>query len=772
MPRPPDGHAAPGDARGHDDREQKLDALRTRVQAEADGIRTADDWARSLHAAALLRESFANSLLILAQRPDATLVKGYEDWRKTGRQVIRREPGIEIFSRAPGKTGPRSRRTGRDPGPEGDDRSWRDAIKVAYVWDISQTSGRPVAVRAPMPAAPGDAPYGLWDALCWLARRLGYAVEREQGARADGVTWWTVRRIRVPPGLDAAEAAWALTHQLGHVLLHGSGTYPPGATTSGGACLGSRKAEADAVAYIIGARHGAAITGRPGWPQTWAGTDPRAQPGAVILTSGERITAAAAQITQHLDHALHGQDISQPSPPQAHAAARTPQPVQHPQAAAVPAARLPAPQHADTPSRPPSPGVLRALADAERFYAGQLPGSWAAGYLRNRGIGQAAITRWQIGYAPAGWTTLTGHLRGVGHADRDIEAAGLARRSSHGTLIDHFRDRVMLPVHDEHGNLAGFTGRARPGAGDEVPKYLNSPQTAAYRKGELLFGWQQARTRLAAGAVPVIAEGPFDAIAVSLADPGRYAGLAPCGTALTSQQAALLGRTARPGSPIIVAFDDDPAGRKGAVHAHGILSKISSQLQSVTLSGRDPAQIMQDDGAPALTAVLGTELQPLSAVVIDSAISPWEHRLDETDGPLLAMRSAAAVIAGLLPADTATVIRRATAGRELATVDEQMRPIALPELPDIARRLPAGIACQIARVAERLGITDYSDVLAEVANAVTRQGPPEPMAGDRAPRLAGTSFPQPPQTAPGSNEPAASRLRRPGSHANRARTRR
>jgi len=188
----------------------------------------------------------------------------------------------------------------------------------------------------------------------------------------------------------------------------------------------------------------------------------------------------------------------------------------------------------------------------------------------------------------------------------------------------------------------------------------------------------------------------------------------------------------------------------------------------VTLSGRDPAQIMQDDGAPALTAVLGTQLQPLSAVVIDSAISPWEHRLDETDGPLLAMRSAAAVIAGLLPTDTATVIRRATAGRELATVDEQMRPIALPELPDIARGLPAGIACQIARVAERLGITDYSDVLAEVANAVTRQDPPEPMAGDRAPRLAGTSFPQPPQTAPGRAEPAPIRPPRPSSRANRA----
>ena len=331
----------------------------------------------------------------------------------------------------------------------------------------------------------------------------------------------------------------------------------------------------------------------------------------------------------------------------------------------------------------------------------------------------------------------------------------------------------MLPVHDEHGNLAGFTGRARPGAGADVPKYLNSPHTAAYRKGELLFGWQQARTRLAAGAIPVIVEGPFDAIAVSLADPGRYAGLAPCGTALTSQQAALLGRppTAPGAGSSSRSMTTRPAARPPSAPTASS-AKLSSQLQSVALSGRDPAQIMQDDGAPALAAILGTQLQPLSAVVIDSAISPWEHRLDETDGPLLAMRSAAAVIAGLLPAGTATMIRRVTAGRELATIDEEMRPVALPELPEIARTLPAGTACQIARVAERLGITDYSDVLAEVANAVTRQGPPERKAGARAPWLAGTSFPQPPQTAPGRAEPAAIRPRRPGSHANGARTRR
>jgi DNA primase len=741
MPWPRRERAASGGVRDDRDRVHKLDALRVRVQAEAGTIRTAEDWARSLRAAALLRETFANSLLIRAQRPDASLVKGYEEWRRAGRQVIRREPGIQIFSQPPVKPQPRRRRTRRDPLIEEEPWRWREATRVAYVWDISQTTGQTSAVPAPVPAAPDE----LWDALCWIARRLGYAVEREQGAPADGVTWWTVRRIRVPSGPGTAGAGRALAHQLGHVLLHGSDTGPPGAATSGDFCRGVIKAEADAVAYIIGARHGAASGGWPGWPQTWAGTDPRANPGATILTAGERITTAAAQITRHLDRTLH----QQPSPGQVVAVPRTQPPARQSQAS----------EGRDQPA-PVPPGVLKALEDAGQYYISQIPGSWVPGYLSSRGIGQAVIDGWRIGYAPAGWTALTGHLRGLGHTDHDIEAAGLARRSSRGTLIDHFRDRVMLPVHDEHGTLAGFTGRAHPDAVD-VPKYFNSPNTAAYRKKELLFGWDQARTLLSAGALPVIVEGPADAIAVNLAEPGRYAGLAPCGTALTSQQAALLSQAISPGSQIIVAFDDDTAGRKAAVRAHGILRQVSDRLQSAVLSGRDPAQIFQDDGAPALAAVLA-ELQPLSAAVIDSAISPWEHRLAEADGPLLAMRAAAAVIARLLPTGTATAIRRITAGRELATIDGDMRPVVLPELPEIAGLLPAETAYQIARVAERLGIADYSDVVAEVANASSRPPPPGPARGDRAPRLAAASFPQPPRTVPGEAGPARSRPPDPG----------
>ena len=371
-----------------------------------------------------------------------------------------------------------------------------------------------------------------------------------------------------------------------------------------------------------------------------------------------------------------------------------------------------------------------------------------------------------IGYAPGGWAALTDHLRALGHDDDAIQAAGLARISSRGTLIDHFRDRVMLPVHDERGNIAGFLGRARPGAGPEVPKYLNSPETSSYHKGSLLFGLHQARDLLARGATPVIVEGPFDAIAVTVADPGHHAGLAPCGTALTSKQAAILAQAADLGSTgVLVAFDDDPAGRKAAVRAHGILRTVSSRLQSAVLSGKDPAEILQTEGPEALRAILRDQVQPLSAVVIDAHLAPWERRLHDPEGPLLAMRSTATVIAGLLPAGTAEAIRQITGNRELATVDEQMRPVANPELPEIARVLPADAAYQTMRVAERLGFTDYSDVLAEVANAVTRDAArPGNPAAHRAPQLAAGSFPHPPAAIRHGDEHA---IPRPPGHGSR-----
>src|SRR5262249_5470207 len=144
-------------------------------------------------------------------------------------------------------------------------------------------------------------------------------------------------------------------------------------------------------------------------------------------------------------------------------------------------------------------------------------------------------------------------------------------------------------------------------------------------------------------------------------------------------------------------------------------------LQSVTLPGMDPAEILETDGAPALRAILRDRMQPLSAAVIDAHIDPWERRLRDPEGPLLAMRSVATATADLLPPEAVRAIRRITGDKALVVLDEQMRPVTNPELPELARAVPADTAYQITRTAERLGFTDYSDVLAEVANAVIRK---------------------------------------------------
>jgi len=729
------GPAMPeGRRQGDEGREQRLTALRIRLQAAAQDVRTADDWVRCLRAAAQLpAETWANVLLISSRRPGASLVKGYEAWRAAGRHVNRDEQGIEIFSIARQPEGKR-----RDPGDDGSSRSWREADQVTYVWDLSQTSGQPLPARAATSLPTGAVLPGLWEALRWLARREGYAVEREPGCPDDGTTFWAARRIRVLPGLAAGQAIWALAHQLGHVLLHEPTLTVAGTTTTG--CQGVCKTEADSVAFITCLRHDVPIEHAFASPQTWAGTDPRAQPGATILAAGERITVAAARISRHLDHHLPG-STADLIPDRAEMAALT--------AVAVAPDSL----------AERDPRIEGVLLDAGQFYAGQLASSWVPAYLRKRGITAPAMGEWRIGYAPGGWTGVTSYLRSRGHHDDAIQAAGLARVSSRGTLIDHFRDRVMLAVQDENGNLAGFIGRARPGTGPNVPKYLNGPATSTYHKGDLLFGLHHARDHLAHGATPVIVEGPFDAIAVTLADPHQYAGLAPCGTALTSRQAAALSRTVdlrRTG--VLVAFDDDPAGRKAAVRAYGILRAVSDRLRSVTLPGKDPAGILETEGATTLRQILHDRALPLSAIVIDAHLDPWERRLRDPEGPLLAMRSTATLIADLLPRETAQAIRQITGNAKLQTLDERMQPVTNPALAEIARTLPADSAYQIVRTAERLGFTGCSDVLAEVANAVTRKAArPKGDPYDPAPHLAGKSFPHPsPTTRPGT-DPAPAR---------------
>jgi hypothetical protein len=167
---------------------------------------------------------------------------------------------------------------------------------------------------------------------------------------------------------------------------------------------------------------------------------------------------------------------------------------------------------------------------------------------------------------------------------------------------------------------------------------------------------------------------------------------------------------------------------------------------------------MQQDGPAALRAILREHREPLSAVVIDTHIEGWKRHLRDIDGRLRAMRSTAALIAGLLPPETVAQVARLTKGRDLLMLDDMLRPVENPELVQIARIVPLNTACQVMRAASTLDF-DASEVLAEVANAASRsvrlpkgrnrvlRDDPRAALPDRnhpAAGLARTSFPSPP----------------------------
>jgi DNA primase len=503
--------------------------------------------------------------------------------------------------------------SGGDPGSAQRRLDWPGWLRRVY------RSPLPGAVR---PAA-GHAE-AVWTALTYLARREGFTVERESCAGADGVTTWRNRRIRIRPDITSAQAVIALAHQLGHILLHGQiAKLEPSSTVP---CTGIRKVEADSVAYLTAARTGLDATAIAfPHPSSWAGRDPRAHPAATIKVVTTRILTATTTVTELLDSTGVTRKKS--------AAARRQ------------AAQLTGPVA-------PEEEITRVHDGAAAFFRSQMPDSWVPGYLASRGLTPDIQEQWQTGYAPATWDALTSHLRALGHRDAVIEAAGLARRSRRNTLIDTFRDRAMLPIHSADGTIVAFIGRAAGQAAPGTPKYLNSPSTSVYDKGEVLFGLWQAREALADGARPVIVEGPFDAIAVTTAGHGRYVGVAPCGTALTRRHVAALAQaTDLPAAGVLVAFDPDNAGRRAAVHAYHLLVPHTAKLATVTLpAGHDPAHVLTRSGPSGLAAMLTDRTRPLPDLVINAEVARWSRWLRYPEGQIHALRAAAPLIAAM-PAD-------------------------------------------------------------------------------------------------------------------------
>jgi DNA primase len=267
------------------------------------------------------------------------------------------------------------------------------------------------------------------------------------------------------------------------------------------------------------------------------------------------------------------------------------------------------------------------LAQAADYYWEQMKTSdRAKEYLKRRGLDGRIARDFQIGYAPQGWDTLLNHLGGSASQRDGLLEAGMIIRKDDGREYDRFRDRIMFPIRDSRGRVIAFGGRVLD---QGEPKYLNSPETPVFHKGQELYGMYEARQALRDIPRLMVVEGYMDV--ASLAQQGiRYA-VATLGTATTPDH---LRRLFKVTNEVVFCFDGDKAGRRAAWRALenslGVLRE-GRQIRFMFLpDGEDPDTLVQKEGAGAFELRLAEAL-PLSRFLIQELESQVDS-LDSVDG--------------------------------------------------------------------------------------------------------------------------------------------
>lgn len=263
---------------------------------------------------------------------------------------------------------------------------------------------------------------------------------------------------------------------------------------------------------------------------------------------------------------------------------------------------------------------------AATFFEHALVAHPLAGYAREelarRGLGRAeldgAVAGFRIGYAPASWDAFGNYLKQQGVSHIAAEKVGLLvpRQGQAGGYYDRFRHRLMFPVIDTTGRVVAFSGRKLDGAGDdrETAKYVNSPESPIYTKGDNLYGLWQGKAAIRHNEAAILVEGNFDV--VSLHARGITTAVAPLGTALTQAQAKLLKRFA---PKVIVMFDGDAAGKKATRAARGPIADAGLHAKVAAMpGGTDPDDLVRKQGGAGLDAL------------IEHAHGMLEHLIDET----------------------------------------------------------------------------------------------------------------------------------------------
>jgi DNA primase len=243
--------------------------------------------------------------------------------------------------------------------------------------------------------------------------------------------------------------------------------------------------------------------------------------------------------------------------------------------------------------RSDSDALFEAISLADSFFKKSLEnpdiGEIARGYLDSRGIIKSTRETFSIGYAPSGWDGLLRQASASGIQPTILERVGLVIKKE--GYYDRFRNRLMIPIRNLSGRIVGFGGRMLPGD-DSGAKYINSPETEIYKKGNILFGFDLSKDHIREKNKAIVVEGYFDLIA--LFQCGIKNVVAVSGTGFTPEQAALLARFCE---RVILLYDPDSAGIRAAFRACGVLYNAGIEPRLIRLTkGYDPDTFVREKG--------------------------------------------------------------------------------------------------------------------------------------------------------------------------------
>src|SRR5581483_6026692 len=288
----------------------------------------------------------------------------------------------------------------------------------------------------------------------------------------------------------------------------------------------------------------------------------------------------------------------------------------------LPAYRPEKPEQKETYDR-----LRKLLEDALIFYRSHLLNhADILTYLHEkRGLNDATIETFGLGYAPQGFDNALQHFTQRGYSEQDLVDAGLLSENESGKRFDRFRHRIMIPIRDDQGRMAGFGARIVDP--DDIPKFLNSPETPIFSKGRLLYGLDRARKPIRAADQAVIVEGYLDVIALHQA--GYENVVSPMGTALTEDQLRLLKKFTR---RIVLALDPDTAGQKAVLRG---LEAARSAMDREGELGFDARGLLRNEArlqADLRVASMPDDLDPDEIVARDK--DEWK-RLIENAKPIV-----------------------------------------------------------------------------------------------------------------------------------------